>query len=110
LFEQLAAEGYLGHQRHVDHLIAQCREMLTRGTGKLGLWEAQQLDAAERATKSNFLRVGLIAAQNALSISQLSAEEYEYGIAHLAHASIPSSLPSPESNHAATTHSAKKMG
>ncbi len=107
LFEQLAAEGYLGHQGHVGQLITQCREMLMRGTGRLGPWEAQQLDAAEHAASSNFLRVGLIAAQNALAISQLSAEEYEYGMNHLGHTAVPSSLPLPEP---ATTRSAKKIG
>ena len=79
LFEHLTAEGYAGHQERARHLVARCRATLSRGTGQLGPWEAQQLDAAERAVASNFLRLGLIAAQQALAVSQLPIDEYEYG-------------------------------
>ena len=79
LFEQLAAEGYVGHQERVSNLITHCRAMLSHGTGSVGPWEAWQLGVAERAVGVNFLRLGLIAAQNALAVSQLGAEEYDYG-------------------------------
>jgi hypothetical protein len=50
LIEQLNPEGYAEHRQRVGELIARCRATLARGTGRLGSWEAGQLDMAERAT------------------------------------------------------------
>ncbi len=83
LMEQLSAEGYTGHQDRVAHLLAQCRATLIRATGHLGPWEAQQLGVAERALAANFLRLALVAAQNALAISHLPSDEYDYGVESL---------------------------
>jgi hypothetical protein len=80
LFEQLTAEGYAGHDDRVRNLVVGCRIALSRGTGEVGPWEAWQLDFAERAVDANFLRLGLIAVQNALAVSRLASEEYEYGV------------------------------
>ena len=80
LVEQLTAEGYAGYQERARHIVDGCRATLTRGTGQLGPWEAQQLDVAERAIGANFLRLGLVSAQTALAVSQLPREKYEYGL------------------------------
>jgi hypothetical protein len=104
MFEQLAAEGYAGHQDRARHLIAQCRASLLRRTGQLGPWEAQQLDAAESAVSANFLRLGLVAAQKALAVSQLPVEEYEYGVDRLAHRAMTTAVRDPAmDNYGVTT-------
>lgn len=108
LFEQLAAEGYVGHEGHVARLIAQCRATLMRGTGQLGPWEVKQLDAAERAMRANYLRLGLIAAQNALAVSQLPAEEYEYGVNCVALCAMPGTAGQSPDEPAVTPHVATK--
>jgi len=80
LVERLTAEGYAGHQERVGRVVAQCRAALLRGTGQVGPWESRQLEVAERAVAANFLRLALVAAQNALAVSQLPREEYDYGV------------------------------
>ena len=47
--------------------------------GKLGPWEAEELEYAENAVRSNFLMLALTATDKALAVSQLPPDEYDYG-------------------------------
>lgn len=78
MFGQLS-DGYEGKHQQVLDLIQAARVALTQENGELGPWEAHQLDYAESALKSNYLRLALGSTEKALVVSQLPRDEYDYG-------------------------------
>lgn len=46
---------------------------------KLGAWERECLDYAQHAIRANFLKLILTSIEKAIAVTQLPAEEYEYG-------------------------------
>lgn len=105
LLERLTAEGYGGHEQRARSLVGQCRATLSRATGEPGPWEEGLLELAERAVAAGFLRLGLVTALNALAVSHLSAEEYDYGICQSRPAQSPAGVP-----HHANAHAAGENG
>lgn len=79
LFAELRQEGYENQHGRVRALIEEARAVVARPTGELGQWEAQELDYAEAAVNTNFLRLALTAIEKAIAVNKLSPEEYEYG-------------------------------
>jgi hypothetical protein len=74
--------GYDGHHDDVRALIVECREALGSVDGKVGPWETQELEYADSAVNANMLRLALVATEKALDVSQLPADEYEYGFTY----------------------------
>ena len=77
--EELADRNYEGKHDKVRGIIQEARRALTKENGKLGPWEAEQLEYAENAVRNNFLMLALTATDKALDVSQLPPDEYEYG-------------------------------
>lgn len=76
---ELAGRNYEGKHNQVWGIIQDARRALTKARGKLGPWEAEELEYAENAVRSNFLMLALTATDKALAVSQLPSDEYDYG-------------------------------
>ncbi|KVN07894.1 MULTISPECIES: hypothetical protein [unclassified Burkholderia] len=75
------ADDYHGHEQAVLDAIAECEQALEdEREGAIGPWERRELDYARVAVHDGFRRVALMAAEKALIVSQLSRDEYEYGL------------------------------
>ena len=61
------------------HVIDKLREVFSGNMEQLGLWETAELNYADRAIDAGFFRLAMISAVKAISIHQLSAEEYAFG-------------------------------
>lgn len=72
-----------GPERQLDkmrNLIEECRRDILARKGNLGPWETELLDLAEAAVRANrLLRLALASVQKAWLVSQLPANEYEFG-------------------------------
>jgi hypothetical protein len=79
LYSDLAQDGYSGNHAAVRALIQETRVSLADSSGNLGPWESLQLDYAEAAVRTNFLRLALVAIDKAIAVNKLSPPEYEYG-------------------------------
>lgn len=79
LFAELGAEGYEGKHQKVLDLVREARVALTKDDGTLPPWEAEELARAEDAVRWNWLRLAVFATEKAIAVSQLPADEYEYG-------------------------------
>lgn len=60
-------------------VIDKLRETFSAGGEQLGLWETAELNYADHAINAGFLRLAMISAVKAISIHQLSDEEYAFG-------------------------------
>ncbi len=79
LHDDLArSPAYEGRGREVEALLAQTREVL-EGDADLGKWEREQLDYADVAIRSNFLKLAVFYAIKAVLVSRLPKDEYEQG-------------------------------
>jgi hypothetical protein len=78
LYEVLRTEGYGSKEEEVRALILDTRRALTGASG-LGKWEAAELDYANAAVAQNWLCLALVCANKAIAVSELPAEEYEFG-------------------------------
>lgn len=76
---ELADRNYDGKHAKVWGIIQDARCALTKEKGKLGPWEAEELEYAENAVRNNFLMLALTATDKALAVSQLPSDEYDYG-------------------------------
>jgi hypothetical protein len=75
------ADDYVGHEGEVAALIDQCQQAIEDELeGALGPWELRELDYARTALRSGWLRLALAATEKALVVSQLSPDEYAYGV------------------------------
>jgi hypothetical protein len=79
LHSQLSRDGYNGNHAAVRALLQEARLSLADSSGKLGPWESLQLDYADAAVRSNFLRLALVSIDKAIAVNKLSPPEYEYG-------------------------------
>ena len=61
------------------HVIDKLREAFAGNLEQLGLWETAELNYADRAIDAGFFRLAMISAVKAISIHQLSPEEYAFG-------------------------------
>ena len=86
LYSDLAQDGYSGNHAAVRALIQETRVSLADSSGNLGPWECLQLDYAEAAVRTNFLRLALVAVDKAIAVNKLSPPEYEYGFNYGGHA------------------------
>ena len=76
---ELANRNYEGKRDKVWGIIQDARRVLTKASGRLGPWEAEELEYAENAVRSNFLMLALTATDKAIAVSQLPSDEYDYG-------------------------------
>lgn len=76
---ELAGRNYEGKHDKVWGIIQDARRALTKARGKVGAWEAEELEYAEKAVRSNFLMLALTATHKALAVNQLPSDEYDYG-------------------------------
>ncbi|MDO5946745.1 hypothetical protein [Burkholderia cepacia] len=75
------AESYHGHEQDVLNVIAECqRAMEEEREGAIGPWERRELEYARIAVRDGFLRLALVAAEQALIVSQRLRAEYQYGL------------------------------
>ena len=79
MFAEMHAEGYAGKHSRVLEIIQATRAALTPPGGRLGAWEAEELDYAESAVRGNFLFLALNATKKASVVSTLPRDEYDYG-------------------------------
>jgi hypothetical protein len=70
---------YKGRHDILRFLVEEARDALTGDDGKLGAWEAHELDYAERAINSNFLTLASNLVGKAIEVHQLSPVEYVHG-------------------------------
>ena len=79
LHDDLArSHAYEGRRQEVEALLGQTREVL-EGDADLGKWEREQLDYADVAIRSNFLKLAVFYAIKAVLVSRLPKDEYEQG-------------------------------
>jgi hypothetical protein len=80
LFSALWDTGYENKHERVRALIQETRTALAGSSGELGQWETRELNYAETAVRSNFLRLALTAITKAIAVSKLSRDEYDFGL------------------------------
>lgn len=68
----------------VRGLLNEIRDIIAPKDEQVGVWETIELNYADRALDAGFFRLALITARQALCVSQLSPEAYEFGL-NLAH-------------------------
>lgn len=64
----------------VQRVIDDVRNALSNAGEQVGVWEAIELNAADRALATGFPQLALVFTAKALAVSQLSSEEYKYGL------------------------------
>jgi len=69
----------------VRSVIDDVRNALSPADEQVGVWEAIELNAADRALATGFPQLALIFTAKALAVFQLSPEEYKYGLDLLRH-------------------------
>jgi len=79
LFFELWETGYDNRRDDVRTLIEASRAALSDAAGQLGPWESRELDYADAATNTNFLRLALTAVRRALAVNKLTPDEYQFG-------------------------------
>ncbi|SRR5579859_169680 len=76
---ELDEHGYEGRSELLRALIAEARTSLTGSDGALGPWEKAELEYAEAAVNTNFLRLALTCIDKAIAVHNLPDQDYEYG-------------------------------
>jgi hypothetical protein len=79
LLHEVSVDGYEGKHGEVLGLIYDVRQRLIAAKGRLGPWEDQELQYAEDAVHTNFLRLALFTIRKAIDVSRLPRDEYEQG-------------------------------
>ncbi len=80
LRDRLRPGRYEGQHDAVRALIADCRTALAEVHGRLGPWEAAELDDADAAVGCDFLDLALVSTHKALQVSLLPRDEYQHGL------------------------------
>jgi hypothetical protein len=83
ILRMFVEDPYLQEDRtsyDVQALIDDVRGSLSPADEQVGIWEAIELNAADRALATGFPQLALIFTAKALAIFQLSREEYKYGL------------------------------
>ena len=77
LYEELL-EDYNGKQPRVLGKVEEARQLLSEDD-EIGKWETESLNYAEAAGNANWLRVAVLKVIEAIDVSQLPQDEYEWG-------------------------------